>query len=68
MPRPTGTAEKANIVQDLIATKKSKEPKYRKELVFDTDMKNKLEERAAQLGLTVSGYIKYLIAKDLKDD
>lgn len=66
MPRPTQTATRTtSVVKDLISSKKPSKEKYRKELVFEPEMKEKLEAKAGLEGLTISAYIKRLIAKDL---
>ena len=66
MPRPTQTATRTtSVVKDLISSKKTSKEKYRKELVFEPEMKEKLEAKAELEGLTISAYIKRLIAKDL---
>lgn len=66
MPRPTQTATRTtSIVKDLISSKKAGKEKYRKELIFEPEMKERLEAKASQEGLTVSAYIKRLVVKDL---
>ena len=74
MPRPTGTAKKKqakeNIVKDLIEGNIkpiTEGKKYRKEIVFDSEIKNQLESEAKKRGLTVTGFIRYCVMKELND-
>ena len=49
MPRPTGTGQKANVARDLIEGNiQTETKKYRKEIVFDGEMKHILERESAK--------------------
>lgn len=72
MPRPTGTStpKKAGVAADLL--KGNIEPitnqkKYRKEIIWDAEMKEILEAAAKKKGMTVSGFIKYCVMEELYD-
>ncbi|MGN1032464.1 MAG: hypothetical protein ACI4PU_03305 [Intestinibacter sp.] len=66
MPRPTGTGQKANIAKDLIEGNiETTSKKYRKEIVFDRDMKHILEREAAKRGMNVTSFIKYCVMKEI---
>ena len=66
MPRPTGTGQKANIARDLIEGNiQTETKKYRKEIVFDGEMKHILERESAQRGMNVTSFIKYCAMKEI---
>lgn len=67
MARPKGT----NVAKDLIKgtigiEEKNKLRKYRKEVVFDYDLKDVLEKESKKRGMTVSGFIKYCVMKEIQ--
>lgn len=65
MARPSGT----NVAKDLIKGNigvADKSKKYRKEVVFDAQMKEILENEAKRNGMTVSGFIKYCVMEKIK--
>ena len=65
MARPTGRNVAAELIKGNIgAIDKTK--KYRKEVVFDPEMKEILENEAKRNGMTVSGFIKYCVMEKLK--
>lgn len=58
---------KNNLVNDMITTTVQPEQnkKYQKSLVFDYDMKDILNREAKSRGMTVAGFIKYCIMKEI---
>ena len=66
MPRPTGTGQKANVARDLIEGNiQTETKKYRKEIVFDGEMKHILERESAKRGMNFISFIKYCVMKEI---
>ena len=66
MPRPTGTGQKANVARDLIEGNiQTETKKYRKEVVFDGEMKHILERESAKRGMNVTSFIKFCVMKEI---
>lgn len=64
MARPTGK----NVATDLINRNfgtEDKSKKYRKEIIWESDMKDILESESKKRGMTVTGFIKYCVAKEI---
>ena len=64
MARPTGT----NVARELMNksfSSEDKSKKYRKEIIWESDMKDILESEAKKRGMTVSGFVKYCVMKEI---
>lgn len=57
---------KSNLVSEIISTNnKDEKKKFQKSLVFDYSLKKVLEFEAKKRGMTVAGFIKYCVMKEI---